>query len=150
MRDRITLNKHWLRQIKWLMEFAVEQGYRKDNPALAGIKNVRTATEGFHTWTEANRKRISAACGGQQGAAGAGATALRSPAALGGCADGQTTYSEVARCKYASKRAGAKLSEMVAPCPCRPVMNTTPSEHLTFLTTAFGKPLRGGGLRQLV
>ena len=47
-----TAANHWLRQIKWLMEFAVEQGYRKDNPAAAGIKNVRTPTEGFHTWTE--------------------------------------------------------------------------------------------------
>jgi site-specific recombinase XerD len=42
---------HWLRLTKTLMAFAVEEGWRKDNPAI-GVKPLKNRTEGFHTWTE--------------------------------------------------------------------------------------------------
>jgi hypothetical protein len=33
------------------MVFAVEEGWRKDNPTI-GIKPVTNRTDGFHCWTE--------------------------------------------------------------------------------------------------
>lgn len=40
-----------LRMLRMLMRFAIERGWRKDDPTLA-VRKVRAATEGFHTWTE--------------------------------------------------------------------------------------------------
>ena len=42
---------HWLRLIKALMAFAVEDGWRQDNPTT-GTKRIKSRTDGFHTWTE--------------------------------------------------------------------------------------------------
>jgi hypothetical protein len=42
---------HWLRLIKSLLAFAVEEGYRPDNPAF-GVKRIKAKVKGFHTWTE--------------------------------------------------------------------------------------------------
>lgn len=40
-----------LRILRVLMGFAVERGWRDDNPAK-DVKRLRVRTEGFHTWTE--------------------------------------------------------------------------------------------------
>jgi integrase len=47
---------HWLRLVKALMAFAVEEKWRKDDPTT-GIKRIKkqkdpNAEDGFHTWTE--------------------------------------------------------------------------------------------------
>jgi site-specific recombinase XerD len=42
---------HWLRRVKALMAYAVEEGWRKDDPTR-GIKRVKNRSDGFHTWTE--------------------------------------------------------------------------------------------------
>jgi hypothetical protein len=42
---------HWLRLVKVLMQLAVEEGYRKDNPTI-GIKRIKNRSDGFHTWDE--------------------------------------------------------------------------------------------------
>src|SRR5262249_40387924 len=41
----------WLRLVKVLMQMAVDEGYRPDNPAV-GIKRIKNRTDGYHTWTE--------------------------------------------------------------------------------------------------
>jgi integrase len=41
-----------LRIVRMLMRFAIEEGWRKDDPTL-GVKPIRIRTEGFHTWSEA-------------------------------------------------------------------------------------------------
>lgn len=40
-----------LRMIRLLMKFAVEEGWRDDNPAI-GVPKLKTKSDGFHTWTE--------------------------------------------------------------------------------------------------
>jgi integrase len=40
-----------LKLIRILMRFAIEEGWRKDDPTL-GIKNLRIRSEGFHCWTD--------------------------------------------------------------------------------------------------
>jgi integrase len=43
--------RHLLRLIRQLLDVAVEQGWRTDNPAI-GIKLKRGKTQGYHSWTE--------------------------------------------------------------------------------------------------
>ena len=40
-----------LRMVRILMRFAVEEGWRKDDPTI-GVKGVKWRTDGFHSWTE--------------------------------------------------------------------------------------------------
>ena len=42
---------HWLRLMKALMAYAVDQEWRTDNPA-SGVKPIKNRSEGFHTWAE--------------------------------------------------------------------------------------------------
>jgi integrase len=42
---------HWLLMVKTLMTFAVEEGFRKDDPATA-VKRIKNSSDGFHTWDE--------------------------------------------------------------------------------------------------
>jgi site-specific recombinase XerD len=37
--------------IRLLMRFAVEEGWRRDNPT-GEVKAIRVRSDGFHTWTE--------------------------------------------------------------------------------------------------
>jgi integrase len=43
--------QNWLKAIRGLLEFAVAEGFRADNPAQ-GIKLPTPKSDGFHTWTE--------------------------------------------------------------------------------------------------
>ncbi|HYG26402.1 MAG TPA: hypothetical protein VD906_05810, partial [Caulobacteraceae bacterium] len=40
-----------LKIIRLLMRFAVERGWRQDDPTL-GVKPLKNQTDGFHTWSE--------------------------------------------------------------------------------------------------
>jgi integrase len=42
---------HWLRLVKALMTFAVQEGFREDDPSAA-VKRIKNSTQGFHTWNE--------------------------------------------------------------------------------------------------
>jgi hypothetical protein len=57
MQTRAAAN-HWLRLVKALMAFAVEEGWRKDDPT-AGVKRIKNKTDGFHTWTPRTKSRSS-------------------------------------------------------------------------------------------
>src|SRR5262249_17056814 len=41
----------WLRLLKVLMQSAVDEGYRPDNPTV-GIRRIKNRSDGYHTWTE--------------------------------------------------------------------------------------------------
>jgi integrase len=51
--------RHLLRLIRMLLAFAVEQGWRTDNPAI-GIKPPRYKTQGYHSWTEEELQQYEA------------------------------------------------------------------------------------------
>ena len=40
-----------VRMIRTLMRFAVDEGWRKDDPTV-GIKMLKIKSDGFHCWTE--------------------------------------------------------------------------------------------------
>ena len=51
MSDRPTAANRLLDLIRQLMNLAIDEGWRKDNPAI-GLKGYEKKSEGFHTWTE--------------------------------------------------------------------------------------------------
>lgn len=51
MSDRPGAANSLLARLKLLMRFAIEEGMRRDNPAV-GVRGFKTKGDGFHTWTE--------------------------------------------------------------------------------------------------
>jgi integrase len=49
--ERPAAANNLLRMLKMLMRFAIERGWRKDDPTYA-VRKVRGRTDGFHTWSE--------------------------------------------------------------------------------------------------
>ncbi|WP_461343724.1 tyrosine-type recombinase/integrase [Brevundimonas sp. GN22] len=47
-----TAANNMVKVLRWMLQFAVARQMRDDNPAI-GVKPLRIASEGFHTWTEA-------------------------------------------------------------------------------------------------
>jgi integrase len=138
-----TAANHWLRQVKSLMEFAVEQGYRKDNPT-AGIKKIKERTDGFHTWTEDEIAQFEVAH----------PVGSKARLALGLLLYTAQRRSDIIRMgrqhvrdgvvDVRQQKTGAKLAIPLHPALAT-IIEATPSEHLTFLTTAFGKPFTAAG-----
>lgn len=52
MADRPAAANNLVKVLRALMTFAVSRGWRPDDPN-AGIKALKTATAGHHTWSEA-------------------------------------------------------------------------------------------------
>lgn len=50
-RDTPAAARNYVRMIRLLMQFAIERGWRQDDPTT-GIKTARKMTEGFRSWTD--------------------------------------------------------------------------------------------------
>jgi integrase len=134
---------HWLRLIKAVMTFAVEEGFRKDDPTI-GVRGIKNRTDGFHTWTEEEIAAFEARHP-------IGSKARLALALLLYTAQRR---SDVVRMGRQHIRDGIvhvrqqKTGTMLA-IPLHPTLATiieaTPSDHLTFLTTSFGKPFSSNG-----
>ena len=134
---------HWLRLLKMLMQLAVEDKWRPDNPTT-GIKRVKNKTDGFHTWSEEEIEQFEARHP-------VGSKARLALALLLHTAQRRSDVVKMGRqhvrgnsVKVRQQKTGtmltiplhAELAEIIA---------ATPSEHLTFLTTSFGKPFTAPG-----
>jgi len=134
---------HWLRLVKVLMQLAVEEGWRKDNPTV-GIKRIKNRTDGFHTWTEDEIVQFE----------NYHPIGSRARLALALLLYTAQRRSDVVRMGRQHIRNGVayvrqqKTGAMLA-IPLHPVLSAiieaTPSEHLTLLTTSFGKPFTAPG-----
>jgi integrase len=134
---------HWLRLIRVLMTFAVEEGFRKDNPAT-GIKNIKNRSEGFHTWNEDEIASFEAKH----------PVGTKARLALGLLLYTAQRRSDVIRMGRQHVRDGVvhvrqqKTGSPLA-IPMHPdlaaIIDATPSDHLTFLTTILGKPFTAAG-----
>jgi integrase len=138
-----TAANHWLRQVKSLMEFAVEQGYRKDDPTT-GIKKIRERTDGIHTWSEVEIAQFEAHH----------AIGSKARLALGLLLYTAQRRSDVIRMgrqhvregivDVRQQKTGAKLAIPLHP-DLAAIIEATPSEHLTFLVTEYGKSFTAAG-----
>lgn len=134
---------HWLRLVKALVAFAVEEKWRKDDPTV-GIKRIKNRTDGFHTWTEAEIAQFEATH----------PIGTKARLALGLLLFTAQRRSDVVRMGRQHVRDGVvhvlqqKTGAMLA-IPLHPalaaIIEATPSDHLTFLTTSFGKPFTAAG-----
>jgi integrase len=134
---------HWLRLVKVLMQLAVEEGYRKDNPTI-GIKRIKNRSDGFHTWNE-NEIAQFEACHP------IGSKARLALALLLYTAKRRSDVVRMGRqhirdgvVHVRQQKTGAMLAIPLHPALAA-IIEATPSAHLTLLTTSFGKPFTAPG-----
>ena len=125
------------------MQLAVDEGYRPDNPTT-GIKRIKNKTDGFHTWTEEEIAQFEAHH----------PIGSKARLALGLLLYTAQRRSDVVRMGRQHVRGGVvhvrqqKTGAMLA-IPMHPdlatIIDATPNDHLTYLTTSFGKPFTAAG-----
>jgi integrase len=129
--------------LRALMKHAVELGLRADDPTR-DVKAIRVKSDGYHSWTDAEIDQFEKKHPVGSRARLALALLLytsqrRSDVVLMGrqhVRDGMLHIRQV--------KTGAELTIPVHPVLDAIIANT-PNEHLTFLTTAFGKPFTAAG-----
>jgi integrase len=138
--------RSWLVTLRSLCQFAVKRGYRRDDPTANG-KLASIKGDGFHTWTEDEIAQFEAHY--PIGSKPRLALALllytaqrRSDVVRMGrqhIRDGVLTVKQ--------QKTGVPLEIPVHP-HLQAVLDATPSEHLTFLVTATGKPYGGNAFSE--
>jgi integrase len=134
---------HWLRLVKTLMRFAVREGLRGDDPAR-DIDYIRRKSSGFATWSEDEIAQFEAHHP-------IGSKARLALALLLYTAQRRSDVVKMGRqhvrggvVHVRQQKTGTMLAIPVHPA-LQAVLDATPSEHLTFLTTAYGKPFTAAG-----
>lgn len=139
--------RNWLKTVRALMQFAVAEGRLKDDPTF-GIKNLSGKTDGFRTWDESDIAAFEARW--PIGTRERLALALLlwtlqrrgDVVRMGRQHIRQTPDGPVIDVKQ--NKTGTKLAIPVLP-ELQAVLDASPSDHLTFLTTSFGKPFAVAG-----
>ena len=134
---------HWLRLIKQLMRLAVRMGMRKDDPS-ADIEPLRRKAVGFHTWTEDEIAQFEARH----------PIGTKPRLALGLMLYPAQRRSDVVKMgrqhvhngilQIRQQKTGRMLGIPIHPS-LQAIIDATPSEHLTFLVTSYGKPFTAAG-----
>lgn len=135
--------RNWLKRVRALMQFAVAECLLAADPT-AGIKNLSGKTDGFRTWTEDDIAAFEV-----QHPIG-----TRERLALALLLNTAQRRADVVRMgrqhirngliEVKQQKTGTKLAIPIHP-DLQAVLDATPSNHLTFLTTAFGKPFTAPG-----
>jgi integrase len=135
--------RNWLKTVRALMQFAVSEGLLTADPT-AGIKNMSGKTDGFRTWNEddiaafelrhsvGTRERLALAL------------LLNTAQRRGDVVRMGRQHIRNGAIEVKQQKTGTKLAIPIHPDLQR-VLDATPSDHLTFLTTAFGKPFTAAG-----
>jgi len=134
---------HWLRLVKVLMQLAVDEGYRPDNPTT-GIKRIKNRTDGFHTWTEAEIAQF-------ENKHPIGSKARLAFALLLYTAQRRSDVVRMGRqhvrgnvVQVRQQKTGATLA-IPMHSDLAKIIEATPNDHLTFLTTSFGNSFTAAG-----
>jgi integrase len=134
---------HWLRLLKMLMTFAVAEGWRKDDPAI-GIDRIKTRSNGFHTWSETEIAAFEAHHP-------IGSKARLAFALLLYTAQRRSDVVKMGRqhvsadvVKVRQQKTGTMLAIPLHP-DLAAVIASTPSQHLNYLVTEYGKPFTAAG-----
>jgi integrase len=133
--------RNWLKALRHLMQFAIAASLRKDDPTQ-GIKLRQVKTSGIYTWSE---RDIAA----YEAAHKIGTKARLALALLIYTAQRRSDVIGMGKqhindgvLQVRQQKTGAALAIPVHP-DLRAVIDATPSDHLTFLTTKNGKPYGG-------
>lgn len=134
---------NWLRMVRMLMDFAVQEDIRRDNPTL-GVKSIRNRSKGFHTWTEEEIATFEAKHPVGSRARLALALLLytaqrRSDVVVMGRQNVRAGVLSIRQRKTGTEVDIPLHTDLIA------IIDATPSGHMTFLTTAQGKPFTPAG-----
>jgi integrase len=134
--------------LRAMMQYAIEIGLRSDDPTQ-GVKNIRPKSKlGFHRWTEAEitqfeerhpigtKPRLAFALGLYTGQARQDVVAMGPQHIRDGILNWVRAKTE--------RSTGTELAIPIH-ANLRAVIDATPSGHLTFLVTEFGKPFAVAG-----
>jgi integrase len=134
---------HWLRLVKAMLAFAVEEGFRPDNPTV-GVRRIKMQSDGFHSWSEAEIAAFE-----ERHPIGS-----KARLALALLLYTAQRRSDVVRMGRPHVRGDVvhirqqKTGKMM-PIPLHPdlagIIAATPSGHLTYLVTAYGQPFTAAG-----
>lgn len=136
-----------LRMIRLLMQFAVANALRRDDPTI-GVKAVRMRSDGFYTWSEADISTFEAKH----------PVGSRARLAFGLLLYTAQRRSDVVKMGRQHVRDGVlfirqQKTGAVVEIPMHPDLQTiiaaTPSGQMTFLVTASGKPFAAAGFGNL-
>jgi integrase len=134
---------HWLRLIKTLMRFAVREGMRPDDPAR-DIDYIKRKPAGFHSWNEDEIAQFEAHHPIGSKARLALALMLYTAQRRSDVIKMGRQHVRAGVVHVRQQKTGAALAIPVHPA-LQAVLDATPSEHLTFLTTEYGKPFTAAG-----
>ena len=129
--------------IRLLMRFAVEEGWRRDDPTN-DVKAVRVRSNGFYTWTEDDIEafRLRWSIGTKQRLAME--LALNTGQRRSDLVRMGKQHIRDGRIHVTQQKTKTKLAIRIHP-DLQAVLDATPPEHLTFLTTAYGQPFTPAG-----
>ena len=141
--------RNWFKAVRGLLQYAVEIGMRLDDPTSALKIGTLPKTDGFRTWSEPDIMAFR-----QHHAIGTRARLafellLNTGQRRGDVIRMGRQHLHGGKLTVRQSKTGTTLkipirSELAA------VIEATPADNLTFLTTAFGKPFAPAGFRKLV
>jgi integrase len=129
--------------IRILMRFAVDEGWRRDDPTIE-VRAIKVRSDGFHTWTEEDiaafehrwpigtKQRLALALAVYTGQRRSDLVRMGKQHIRNG------------RIEVTQQKTKTKLAIRIHP-QLQYVLDATPSGHLTFLTTAFGQGFTPAG-----
>lgn len=139
--------RNFLRMVRMVLAFAVDEKLRPDNPAME-IKMPSIATEGFHTWTEDEIARFEERHPIGTKARLAMSLMLFTSGRRGDAVALGPQHMKAGVLTYTQHKnrnsKPVRLAVPVHPDLAR-VIDATPSRHLTFLVTEYGKPFTDKG-----
>ena len=137
-RMRPGAKRNWLKALRALLEFAVAEGFRSDNPAR-GIKLGRRKTKSHRPWSEDEMARYEAAHPVGTKARLAFALLRFTAQRRGDVLRIGPQHIRNGELCITQEKSGNEVSVPITP-ELQTVLDATPCQHLTFLTTLAGKP----------
>src|SRR6516225_7510775 len=131
------------RMLRNLMQHAIDIGIRGDDPTR-DVKAIRTKTGGHHSWTDDEIAQFERCHAIGSRARLALALLLYSGQRRGDVIRMGPQHVRDGILRVKQEKTGAELAIPVHP-ELAAVIAATPSGHLTFLTTRFGRPFEGSG-----
>jgi len=131
-----------LKAIRSLMKWALAQGKIKTDPTV-GIRMSRRKTDGYHTWTEDEIAQFEAHHPIGSKPRLALALLLYTAQRRGDVIKMGRQHVRDGVLHMKQRKTGAELAIPVHP-DLREILEATPSEHLTFIVSALGKPFHPG------
>jgi integrase len=132
-----------LRIIRALMKHAIDLDLRQDNPATA-IRKLRSRSEGFHTWEESEIAQFESTHALGTRARLAFALLLYTGQRRSDVVRMGRQHIKAGKIEVVQDKTGKRLILSVHN-RLQEAIDATPSNHLTFLTTANGKPFTANG-----